>query len=99
MMQMPCQRRPGKRLLDLYLASGVLDLRGDRLGLLLADALLDRLGGAVDEVLGLLEAEAGELANGLDHVDLGVAGAGEDDRELALLFGGGGVATGGTSGR
>ena len=42
--------------------------------------------GAVDEVLGLLEAQAGERADLLDDLDLLVAGGGEDDVELALLL-------------
>ena len=47
-----------------------------------------RLGGAVDEVLGLLQAQARELAHDLDHLDLLVAGRDEDDVELVLLLGG-----------
>ena len=48
---------------------------------------LTELGRAVDQVLGLLEAQAGHLADDLDHVDLLVARAREDDRELGLLLG------------
>ena len=44
-------------------------------------------GRAVDEVLGLLQAEAGERAHLLDDLDLLVAGRLEDDVELVLLLG------------
>ena len=45
---------------------------------------LTAFGARLDQVLGLLEAEAGDLAHRLDDVDLLVAGAGEDDGELVL---------------
>ena len=44
------------------------------------------LRGAVDEVLGFLQAQAGELAHDLDDLDLLGAGFGEDDVELVLLL-------------
>src|SRR5690348_2777131 len=51
------------------------------------------------EVLGFLQAQAGDRADGLDHVDLLVAGALQDHVELGLLFGGrGGGTTGGGHG-
>ena len=74
-------------LLDLDLGAGLVELLLDRLGVGLGDALLDGLGRAVDQVLGLLEAEVGDLADGLDDVDLVAAGVLEDDRELGLLGG------------
>jgi hypothetical protein len=43
---------------------------------------LDGLGRALDEVLGFLEAEAGDRADLLDDLDLLVAGRSEHDREL-----------------
>src|SRR5438128_373024 len=43
-------------------------------GLGLGHLLLDRLGRAVDEILGLLEAQARQLAHDLDHLDLLFAG-------------------------
>ena len=55
----------------------------------LVDLLEQRLGGAVDEILGLLEAQAGDdLADDLDDADLLLAGTLEDDVELRLLLGG-----------
>ena len=52
----------------------------------LAECLLDGAGRAVDEVLRLLEAEAGRRADDLDHLDLLVAGALEHDVEGSLLL-------------
>src|SRR5690606_38186251 len=57
-------------------------------GLLLSDTLEDGLGGAVGEVLGLLEAERRERTHLLDDLDLLVADGLEDDVELRLLLGG-----------
>src|SRR5689334_1644109 len=73
-------------LLEVDGGAGLLELRLDGVGLLLGDALLDRSGRAVDEVLGLLEAEAGDRAHDLDHLDLLRAGACEDDVERRLLL-------------
>src|SRR5438876_829758 len=59
------------------------------LGLLrgfLRHLLQDRLGGAVHEVLGLLEAEGREGTHLLDDLDLLLARGGEDDVELILLL-------------
>src|SRR5258707_1037523 len=74
------RRVPGRcassaRLLDLDAGPSLFELGLDLGRLLLGDRLLDRLGGAVDQVLGLLETEAGQLADRLDDVDLCVAGA------------------------
>src|SRR5438067_898391 len=73
-------------LLDLDFGAGLLELRLDRVGLVLGDALLDRLRGRVDEILRLLEAETGDGADDLDHLDLLLPGAGEDDVERRLLL-------------
>src|SRR4051794_16052369 len=88
-------------LLQLDGAAGLLELGLELLGLLALDALLDGLGGLVDERLGLLEAQAGGRADDLDDLDLLVAGAGEDDVDGArlLLLGGGAVAPAGGRGR
>src|SRR5690606_19883932 len=48
------------------------------------------LGRPVDQVLGLLQAQARDFAHGLDGVHLVLAGGGEHDGELGLLLGGGG---------
>src|SRR5439155_26000206 len=59
----------------------------------------DVLRGAVDEVLGVLEAEAGDLADHLDDADLVRAAVLEDDGELGLLFGRSRGSAAGASGR
>src|SRR5215475_14265925 len=62
--------------------------RGHRLvRRLLVDVLKQRLGRAVHQVLGLLQAEAGQGADLLDDLDLLVARGLEDDVELVLLLG------------
>src|SRR5262245_36644389 len=81
-------------LLDLDLGTLLFQRSLDLVGLLAVDALLHGLRGRVDEVLGLLEAEAGELADDLDHGDLVRADLGEDGGELGLLLGRGGCAVG-----
>ena len=93
-------RRRG--LLDLDGGAGLLELLLELVGLVALDALLDGLGGLVDERLGLLEAQAGRGAHDLDDLDLLVAGAGEDDVDgRGLLLGRGAVAAaaGGRGGR
>src|SRR5262245_18520445 len=82
----PAPLRRWCELLDLDLGALLLEGCLDLLGLVLGDALLDGLRRRVDEVLRLLEAQAGELANDLDHRDLVGADLGEDGRELGLLL-------------
>src|SRR6476661_9125409 len=65
----------------------------------LVNLLEDGLGGAVDEVLGLLEAEGGQRADLLDDLDLLVTSGLEDDVELVLLVGSGSLAAGRGAGR
>src|SRR4051794_41616989 len=74
-------------LLELDFGAGLLELRLDLLGFFLGDALLDRLWRPFDKVFGLLEAKTGNGADLLDDLDLLLAGSGEHDRELGLLFG------------
>src|SRR6266404_3674203 len=73
-------------LLDFDLRSDFLELLLDRVCLVLGDAFLDRFGRALDEILGFLEAERGDLADDLDDVDLVAAHFGERDGEVGLLF-------------
>src|SRR5918994_6639178 len=73
-------------LLDLDRGSGLLELRLDGFRLVAGNALLDRLGGAVHEVLRLLEAEVRERAHDLDHLDLLVARTRKHDVEGGLLL-------------
>src|SRR5207248_359654 len=72
-------------LLDLDSCTRVLKLLLQLRRLVLVDAFLDRLRGALDEILRLLQAEAGDRPHFLDHIDLLVADGGEDDVELGLL--------------
>src|SRR6185295_2062815 len=81
------------RLLDLDRGAGLFELLLDRLGLVLGDSLLDGGGRRLDEVLGLLEAEARHLAHRLDDVDLLLAGRLQDHVELGLLLDGSGGCT------
>src|SRR5258705_1283552 len=96
-------RRRARKLLDGDRRASGLELGLGLLGGLLGDLLEQRLGGAVDQILGLFQAQSGDdLADNLDDADLLVAGTLEDDVELRLLLGGlgGGTACGGTgSGR
>src|SRR5689334_11480540 len=87
-----------ERLLDLDLRAGFFHLLLDGFRVGLVDAFLDGLGRAVDEILGLLEAQARHFAHGLDGVHLVLAGGGEDHGELGLLFGRG-TTGGGATGR
>src|SRR3954467_2214977 len=73
--------------LDLDGRAGFLEALLELLGFGLVDAFLDGLGSALDQGLGFAEAELGDRADFLDHVDLLAAVAGEDDVELGLLFG------------
>src|SRR5258707_12511845 len=86
----PGFRSGNLRLLELNLGASLLELSLDLLGFVLVDAFLDRLGRALDEVLGFLEAEAGDGADFLDDFDLLLAGGGEHYREVGLFLGGSG---------
>src|SRR5579862_3417632 len=57
-------------LLDLDLGADVRELLLDRERLVLRDAFLDRFRRALDEILRLLQTEAGHFADNLDDVDL-----------------------------
>src|SRR6267143_1134000 len=73
-------------LLELCCRPGFLQASDRLLRVGLADVLQHRLRRCIDEVLGLLKAELGQLADRLDHVDLAVADRGEGDGELRLLL-------------
>src|SRR5438552_849368 len=89
----------GPFLLQFGCGSSFLQAGDGLLGVGLADVLQHRLGRCVDQVLGLLEAELGELAHCLDHVDLALADGRERDRELGLLLFGRRTVTGAGPGR
>jgi predicted ATPase len=87
-------------LLQLDGGAGLLQLGHELLGLVALDALLHRLGGLVDERLGLLQAQARRRADDLDDLDLLVARAREDDVDrAALLLGRAGAVAARRSGR
>src|SRR5258708_20826791 len=71
-------------LLDLDSGTRILKLLLELRRFVLVDALLDRLRRALDEVLGLFEAEARDRKDFLDHVDLLVADGPANDVELGL---------------
>src|SRR5215210_9066603 len=91
------RRAPGDGSLDGDGGAGALESGLGLLGGVLGDLLQDRLGRAVDEVLGLLEAQGRQTAHLLDDLDLLVTGSLQDDVELVLL-GSGLVATAAATG-
>ena len=74
-------------LLDLDGCARLGQLLLGLVGLLAGDPLAHRLRRRVDEVFGLLEAQAGQLTNRLDDEDLVRADIGQDGIELGLLLG------------
>ena len=92
----PLRPRPErKQLLDRNFGAGFFERLLDLLGLFLGNAFLDGLRRALDEVLRFFQAERGDLADGLDDIDLLVAGALENNGEFRLLLDrGGGGSTG-----
>src|SRR5437764_13890954 len=73
-------------LLQLDGGAGLLELGLHLLGLVLGGALLDGLRRLVGDRLGLLQAQAGQLADDLDHLYLLVAGRGQHDVEGVLFL-------------
>src|SRR5205085_601587 len=72
------------RLGDADLRADFFELLLDGLGLFLGHAFLDRLGRALDEILGFLQAQAGDFADDLDDLDLVAAGFRQRDVEFGL---------------
>src|SRR6478752_7420576 len=73
-------------LLELDSCSSLLELRLHLLGLVLGRALLDGGGSLVGNSLGLLQSQACQLTDDLDHLDLLVTGTGQHDVEGTLLL-------------
>src|SRR5690606_9601418 len=94
--EMGIRRFPGlpgrgeKVLLEFDLGASFFQLLLRVFGGRLVRAFLDGLRSAVDQVLGFLQAQAGDFAHSLDDVDLVGADFGQNDRELGLLFSSGG---------
>jgi hypothetical protein len=80
---MQARRKTG--LLDFDGRAGGFQILLHLLGVVLGHAFLHGATG-LGEVLGFLQAQAGDGANGLDDFDLLVAGRLQDDGELGLLF-------------
>src|SRR4051794_27180443 len=102
---MPAPSRGGAQALtrpeslDGDLGARSLELLLGGLGGLLVDLLQEGLGSGLDQLLGLLQAQArDDLADDLDDLDLLVAGALEDDVELVLLLDRGGSGGSGAGG-
>ena len=68
------------------------DVGGNKINVIKTVREVTSLG--LKEAKDLVEGEAGDFADGLDHVDLVAAHIGQDDRELGLLFGRRGAAAG-----
>src|SRR6476660_9394867 len=80
------EARDGVRLLDLDARARGLQLLPRLVSLLLRDLFEDRLGRAIDEILGFLQPEARQCTHLLDDLDLLVAGSRQDHVELRLLL-------------
>ena len=77
--------RHSGNLLEFDSRALLFELLLELLGVGLFEAFLDGLGGAFDQVLGFLEAQAGRGADNLDDLNLLVARGLEDDVERCLL--------------
>src|SRR6476661_6518778 len=82
-----CQPPIADCLLHFHRSALILELLLELCRLILGDAFLHGLAAGLDEVLGFLEAEAGDGANLFDDVDLLLAASLQDDGELGLLLG------------
>ena len=75
-----------KQLLDFDSSADFGQLFLDLFAFFLGSAFLDGLGGGFHEVLGFLQAQAGQLADNLDDLDLLGASVLQDGVELGLFF-------------
>ena len=71
-------------LFNLDGCADFLELLLDGLCLILRDGFLDGSGSAVNQSLGFLQTETGDLADNLDDLDLLCAGGSENDVKLSL---------------
>ena len=74
------------RLLEFDLSAGSFELLLEVFSFSLGSAFLNSLGSAFDEVLGFLQAEAGDFTNSLNNGDLVRADFRQNDVEFGLLF-------------
>src|SRR5690606_363554 len=92
-LRMTAPRFDDAVLLEGDLRASSLELLLRLLGGFLADLLQNRLRRALHQLLGLLQAQAGQRPDLLDDLDLLVTSGLEDDVELVLLLGRGGLAS------
>lgn len=76
----------GRELLHLHIGTGFLQLGGDVVGLCFGNAFLYVLRGAIDQVLGFLQTEAGQVFYDLYNSQLVGTTALQDHIEGGLLF-------------
>src|SRR5690348_8232205 len=100
----PGHARPGFRLhryflLQLNLGARLLERRLDLVGLFLVHALFDGFRRALDQVLGLFQAQASERTDLFNDLDLLLARGSEDHGKFGLLFGSSSATTSGTATR
>ena len=74
------------QLLDLCLCASFLQLGDQLLCVFLGDSFLQGLGAVVDQILCVLQAQAGSSADNLDDAQLGSTGVLQDNVELGLLL-------------
>ena len=74
------------KLLDLCLCASFLQLGDQLLCVFLGDSFLQGLGAVVNQILSVLQAQAGSSTDNLDNAQLGSAGILQDDVELGLLL-------------
>ena len=82
-------KRNSEELLDFAFAADFLELGSQLVGVFLGQAFLDGLRASrngFDEVLGFLQAQAGQSTDDLDDSDLVGASGLQNDVELGLLF-------------
>ena len=82
-----CYTASELKLLQLNLSAGSLELLLDLVRLSLRSSLLDGLRSGVNLLLRFLQAQAGDLADNLDNVDLGGTSLNQNNVEIGLCIG------------
>src|ERR1700730_2961894 len=81
--KLPASKTP---LLHFHCRSRLGELLPDALRLVFGDTLFYSLGGAIDQVLGFLEAQAGHFADSFDYIDLIGSDFFQDDGKFGLFL-------------
>src|SRR5436305_15278817 len=84
--RLPAGEKKQKKLFHFDGRTGVSELLLDVLGFVLGHALFDRLGSAIDQILGFYQAQAGDFTDGLDDFVLLRANILQDDAKFGLGF-------------